>query len=74
METEVDRDLLDLLVGMGFDREAVVSALLVTNNASMDAALDYLQSYCLPASGQPPPSNEDNKNQPDAQEVIVHFF
>lgn len=38
----VDFSLLSLLVDMGFEQQRATSALLATNNASIDSAIDYM--------------------------------
>ncbi|ELR18652.1 uncharacterized protein ACA1_392980 [Acanthamoeba castellanii str. Neff] len=67
---EVDAGLLGTLVAMGFEQEAAANALLITNNASLDEALDYLQRCCLEAGegGAPGGSTTDTKKAtPDVQ-------
>jgi hypothetical protein len=68
MDDNVDAGLLATLMGMGFEREVVVNALLITNNASLIEALDYLQKYCLPAGAEGGGASDKTK---DAVEVQV---
>jgi uncharacterized UBP type Zn finger protein len=74
MEGEVDAGLMATLVSMGFEQEAAANALLITNNASLDEALDYLQRYCLPAGagaeGGAPPAH-DKKDVVDVQVPVL---
>jgi hypothetical protein len=46
---EVDAFMSEQLLLMGFDQEAVTAALVATNNASVDAALEALLSQSYPA-------------------------
>ena len=78
---EVDAGLLGTLVAMGFEQEAAANALLITNNASLDEALDYLQRCCLEAGegGAPGGSTTDTKKDtPDVQvpynSICFHLF
>ena len=49
---EVDAFMAEQLLLMGFDQEQVTAALIATNNASVDAALEALlnQTYHLQCS------------------------
>eukprot|EP01087_Luapelamoeba_hula_P013153 TRINITY_DN3747_c0_g1_i1.p1 TRINITY_DN3747_c0_g1~~TRINITY_DN3747_c0_g1_i1.p1 ORF type:complete len:367 (-),score=74.55 TRINITY_DN3747_c0_g1_i1:140-1240(-) len=51
MEEGVDGGMLATLQGLGFEREVAVNALLITGNTSLDAALDYINSFVVSQGG-----------------------
>jgi len=66
-------DHLATLKQLGFPEDVASNALLVTGGMSLDAALDYLQTYCMVQTDLPPKKQEEEIDLPEDPQSLEDY-